>query len=424
MPKSILIVSSLDTKWPEVKYLRELVEQRGQQVTLLDMSTLGPSPIPAEIPSEDVAAAGGASIEEMRTSNLRRDELTTIMIKGAINKTLEMYEAGELSGIVGVGGVSNTVMGTEVMKTLPFGVPKLMVSSGAAMPRYAGGFFGSSDITMFSSVVDLAGLNELSENVLTRAAGAICGMVESTAGPILDLLEQTGRGLLIAVTTFNYSETCSDLVRQHLEEKGYTVIPCHADGVGDKAMEKLVEQGIFDAVADVAPGGVSEEMFGGNRAAGADRLERAGKRGIPMVVTPCGFEMISCGPIQRKDGGDPLWLSRNLASRKIFVHDSYRVQARTNAEELRQVAEVVSEKLNRAIGPVKFLIPVKGWSSLSIEGQTLYEPDTDRAFVEELRKRLRPEIEVIELEYTLNSPEFAMAVVGSLDEMMPVRKTA
>jgi len=139
MPKSILIVSSLDTKWPEVKYLRELVEQRGQQVTLLDMSTLGPSPIPAEIPSEDVAAAGGASIEEMRTSNLRRDELTTIMIKGAINKTLEMYEAGELSGIVGVGGGSNTVMGTEVMKTLPFGVPKLMVSSGAAMPRYAGG---------------------------------------------------------------------------------------------------------------------------------------------------------------------------------------------------------------------------------------------------------------------------------------------
>ena len=189
-------------------------------------------------------------------------------------------------------------------------------------------------------------------------------------------------------------------------------------------MEKLLEQGIFDAVVDVVPAGLSEELFGGNRAAGTERLEMAGKRGLPLVVSPCGFEMISCGPIQRKDSGDPLWISKNIATRSCYVQDAYRVQARTNAEELRLVARVVSEKLNKAKGPVRFLIPSKGWSSLSVQGQTLYDPDADRAFVEELKKTLRPEIEVRELELPLNSTEFAVAVVEALDEAMQAKKAA
>jgi uncharacterized protein (UPF0261 family) len=423
MPGSILIVASLDTKWPEVKFLKELIEQKGQRTVLLDMSMRSQSPILADIPCEAVARAGGASIEEIRTSARRMDELTSIMIKGAIEKTLEMYRTGKLIGIVGVGGVSNTAMTTDIMKALPFGIPKLMVSSGVAMPRYAGGFFGSSDIAIISSVVDMAGLHELSKSVLSRAAGAICGMVESGTGPVVDLLKRADRRL-IAMTEFHYSETCCELIRQYLEERGYTVIPCHADGVGDRAMEKLLDQGIFDAVVDVVPGGLSEELFGGNRAAGSDRLETAGRRGLPLVVTPCGFEMISCGPIQRKDSGDPLWVSKNIATRNYYVHDSYRVQARTNAEELRVVARVVGEKLNKAKGPVRFLIPVKGWSSLSVQGQILYDPDADRTFVEELRKRLRPEIEVKELPLLLNSTEFALAVVEVLEEIISNDKAA
>ena len=227
---------------------------------------------------------------------------------------------------------------------------------------------------------------------------------------------------LIAVTQFQYSEVCCDFIRQYLEEKWYTVIPCHADGVGDRAMEKLLDQGIFDGVADIVLGGLSEQLFGGNRAAGPDRLEAAGKRGVPQVITPCGFEMISCGPLVRKDRGDPLWISRDIAARNYFVQDSYRVQARTNVEELRIVAKAVAEKLNRARGPVKFLIPVRGWSSLSVKEQSLYDPDTDRVFVEELRKQLKPEIEVRELDMHLNTPEFAMAVVEAFEEMMKDRE--
>jgi len=423
MPRSILIVSSLDTKGQEVKFLKDLIEQSGHQTILLDMSMRGESPILADIPCEEVARTGGTSIQEIRTSVKSRGEITSIMTEGAIKKALELYHTGKLGGIVGVGGVSNTAMATDIMKALPFGIPKLMVSSGAAMPSYAGGFFGSSDIAIISSVIDMTGLHELSKSVLTRAAGAICGMVETGAAAVVDSLKQTERPL-IAITQFNYSEKCCELVRQYLEEKGYTTIPCHANGVGDRAMEKLLDQGIFDGVIDIVPSGVSEELFGGNRAAGSDRLETAGKRGLPQVITPCGFEMISCGPLRRKDSGDPLWVSRNLAARNYYVHDSYRVQARTNAEELRFVAKAVAEKLNRAKGPAKFLIPVGGWSTLSIKGQLLYDPDADSAFVEELRKNLRPEIEVRELDLPLNTPEFAMAVVQAFDEMMHQKKSA
>ncbi|MBK5101127.1 MAG: Tm-1-like ATP-binding domain-containing protein [Desulfobacteraceae bacterium] len=423
MRKSILIISSLDTKGQEVEFLKRLIEQRGQQTTLLDMSTIGKSPILADIACEDVAKAGGASMKEIRDSAKGRDEITSIMIDGAIKKAVELYQSGKLNGIVGVGGVSNTGMATDVMKALPFGIPKLMVSSGAAMPSYAGGFFGSSDIAIMSAVVDMAGFHELGKSVLIRAAGAICGMVETGAGAVLDSLKHTEKPL-IAITEFQYSEKCCKLIRQYLEERGYSVIPCHAQGVGDRAMDELLDQGIFNGVVDIVPSGLSEELFGGNRAAGPNRLEAAGKRNIPQVIAPCGFEMISCGPLKRKDSGDPLWVSRDLAKRNYYVHDAYRVQARTNIEEMRLIAKTMAEKLNRAKGPVKILIPKKGWSTLSIKGQALHDPDTDKVFAEELRKHLRPVIEIKELDVHLNTPEFAEAVVEVFDNMMKGNKEA
>jgi len=385
---------------------------------LLDMGMGGEFLIPADIPCEEVSKKlEGTSMHEIRTSTKSRDEIVSIMIKGAIKKTLELFQSGKLAGIVGVGGVSNTAMATTIMKALPFGVPKLMVSSGAAMPSYAGGFFGASDIAIISSVVDMAGLHELSKSILRRAAGAICGMVETGESAVMDSLKQTEMPL-IAMTEFHYSDLCCKLVREYLEEKGYKVIPCHAQGVGDRAMDQLLDQGIFDGVVDIVPSGLSEELFGGNRAAGSDRLEAAGRRGIPQIITPCGFEMISCGPLQRKDSGDPLWVSRNLASRSYYLHDAYRVQARTTADELRLVAKTVAEKLNKAKGPVTFIIPEKGWSTLSVEGQTLYDPDDDKVLVDELKKHLKPEIEVRNVEAHLNTPEFAMALVEAFDEMM------
>ncbi len=413
---SIVIVSTLDTKGPETSFLKELIERRGHKTILVDTGMGAEPAIKADVTADDVARAGGGNIKEMRASR-ETGKLTPIMIKGAIEKIKELHAAGKVDGIVSFGGASNTTVGTSIMKALPFGVPKFMLSSMASVPAYAGKYIGTSDIAMMHSVLDIAGLNDLVEDALKRAAGAICGMVES--GPPITAEALRGREKpLIAMTEFKFSELGAHHAREYLEEKGYEPIAVHAQGIGDRAMEELIGQGIFDGVLDLVPAGVSEELIGGNRAAGPTRLEAAGARGIPQVVTPCGFDMISCGPLSRKDRGDPLWTSRKLSERKMFLPDEFRLQIRTNAEEVKETARIVGQKLNKSKGPVKFLIPTRGWSNLSVQGADLYDPEVDKVFAPELRKHLKPEIQVIELDTDFNSPEFARAAVDALDELM------
>jgi len=279
------------------------------------------------------------------------------------------------------------------------------------MPAYAGGYFGTKDIAMIHSVVDIAGFNPLVKDVLKRAAGAICGMVEMGEG--LSFLPSVARKKdLIALTEFKFSEECCSHVRRLLEEKGFEVIPFHAQGSGDRAMEDLIGEGFFQGVMDIVPAGVGEELLGGNRAAGPNRLESAGEKGNPQLITPCGFDMLSCGPLERGDRGDPLWVSKDIKNRKLFIPDAFRVQARTNAQELREIAKEVARKLNRSKGPVTILIPLKGWSSLDKEGMPLYDPEADQAFIHELKIHIDPKIKVIELDLHLNTREFAEEAVN------------
>jgi uncharacterized protein (UPF0261 family) len=413
MPKHIVILSSLDTKGQEAKYLKDLIEAQGFKPVLIDTSIGGEPTLQPDISSEEVARLGGGNIQEIRASR-NTGQITPIMIKGASIKALELLAKGRLDGIIAFGGASNTTSATSVMKALPFGIPKLMVSSTASMPAYAAKYIGTKDITMMHSVVDISGINDLTKAVLERAAGGICGMAAASAGPV----KPVSTSPLIAMTTFKFAEECGQHAMALLEKKGYTVIPFHAQGIGDSAMEELVEQGLFQGVLDLVPAGVIEELLGGNRAAGPNRLESAGKAGIPQVYTPCGFDMLSCGPLGRREKGDPLWTALDLAKRKIFIPDEFRVQARTSGDEVRKVADVVARKLNASKGPVKFFIPTQGWSSLSTQGADLYEPVTDALFAPALKKGLRPGIEVSELPVELNSPEFAEALATALDGMI------
>jgi len=416
MPKHIVILSSLDTKGQEAKYLKDLIEAQGFKPILIDTSIGGEPTLQPDISSEEVARLGGGNIREIRASR-NTGQITPIMIKGASTKVQELLAKGLLDGIISFGGASNTTSATSVMKALPFGIPKLMVSSTASMPAYAAKYIGTKDITMMHSVVDISGINDLTKAVLERAAGGICGMAAASGGPV----KPASTSPLIAMTTFKFAEECGQHAMALLEKKGYTVIPFHAQGIGDSAMEELVEQGLFQGVLDLVPAGVIEELLGGNRAAGPNRLESAGKAGIPQVYTPCGFDMLSCGPLGRREKGDPLWMALELTKRKIFIPDEFRVQARTNGDEVRKVAAVVARKLNASKGPVKFFIPTRGWSSISSKGTDLYEPVTDALFAPVLKKSLRPDIEVAELPMELNSAEFAEALVTALDGM--VRKS-
>jgi len=414
---SIAIIGMLDEREPAIKLLKEEIERRGHKTIVIDISigTGGIVPsLKAEVTDDDVARAGGSTAKEIRAMLLKeRDKATSIMTAGLIKKVLELHKTGELKGAIAIGGLTTTFISLGALKALPFGIPKLLISSTAAMPAYAGKlaeYFGTADITVMHSVIDTVGLNPLVERLVINGANAICGMVEGFR-PI----EKGGR-ISIALTEFGFCDKAAHYVRELLEQKNYNVVSFHAQGLGDRAAENLVKQGLFDAFIDLVPAGLSEYLFGGNRAAGPDRLEGACEQGIPYILAPCGFDMISCGPLERRDKGDPLWVSRKLAERKLLVQDALRVQARTNEDEMRIIAKAVAEKLNKHKNKelVRFIIPLKGFSSVSVEGGPLYDPAADKVFIEELKKSLDPAIKIIEVDTHINTPEFAKVVVEAL----------
>jgi uncharacterized protein (UPF0261 family) len=417
MGKRVVILGSFDTKGEELRFLRECIRGGGCLPLCVDTSLGGEPAEATDIASREVAAAAGIDIDQIRAS---RDtgKVTRWMIQGASAVVRDLHGRGELDGIVSIGGASNTGLATAVMGALPFGVPKVMVSSMAAVPAYAGSYFGTRDITMIHSVVDVAGLNPLLESVLRRAAGAVCGMVLASVGAVD--LDRGGAGGAprVALTEFKFSEECCRQAASLLASAGARVVPFHANGVGDRALEELIDEGLVDAVLDVVPAGVAEELLGGNRAAGPDRLGAASRRGIPQVIAPSGFDMLSCGPLERGDRGDPLWVGRGLSKRRLFVPDALRVQARTSAEELLQVAEVVAEKLSRCVGPALVLIPTRGWSSLSEEGMPLCDFTADQVFTRRLKEQLRGPAEVREVDLPLNCEAFARLAVGELLGLM------
>ncbi|GAB4261310.1 MAG: Tm-1-like ATP-binding domain-containing protein [Deferrisomatales bacterium] len=412
MPKHIAVLGSLDTKGQELDYLRARIRARSHAAILVDTSIGAEPTVTADVSAAEVAAAGGADIGQIRASRDTR-AATQAMVAGASRVVRRLHAEGRLDGIVSVGGASNTGLSTAVMGSLPFGIPKVMVSSMAAVPAYAGSYFGTKDIAVVHSVVDIAGLNPLLESVLDRAAGAVCGMVEAGSGAVTWLHGPRPRPT-VGVTEFKFSEGCCRRASQRLAEAGLEAIPFHAQGIGDRAMEELIDQGLIDAVLDIVPAGVAEELLGGNRAAGPDRLEAAGRAGIPQVIAPCGFDMLSCGPLERGDRGDPLWVGRQLSKRKLFVPDALRVQARTTADELRLVADAVADKLARSRGPVVVLVPRRGWSSLSEEGGPLCDFDADEAFTRRLEERLDGAVPVREVDAALNSEAFADRAVDEL----------
>jgi uncharacterized protein (UPF0261 family) len=252
-----------------------------------------------------------------------------------------------------------------------------------------------------------------------NGANAICGMIEG-----FEPLKQQEKPS-IALTEFGGCEQGAHYIRELLG-RDYELVSFHATGLGDQAAVELVGQGIFQAFIDLVPASFSEYLLGGNRGSGPNRLDGAVNQSIPYILAPCGFDLLSCGPLERRDKGDPLWTSRKLAERKLLVLDAFRVQARTSPEEMETLARAVAEKLSKYTNKrmVKFVIPKKGFSGASNEGASLYDPIADKTFLDELKRYLDPEIKTIEVDTHINTPEFAHAVVEALQESFDTLKLA
>jgi uncharacterized protein (UPF0261 family) len=408
MAKIIVLLVMAEEKWQEADFCRKEIESRGYTGVILDMGLIGEPQGPCDITREEVIRASGRSPEDVVLISDRGKRMP-MMVDGAKEKVKQLYASGKLDGIIAIGGTTGTQMGTSIMKSLPFGVPKFAVSSTASLPGFASRYIGTADIVLMHSVVEIAGLNDPMRNVLSRAGGAICGMVEGSAKAPLSLLGK-GEKSLIAMTHFGLCEECAQNVRADLERRGYQVIGFSAAGVGDRAMEEMIErQNIFSAVIDLAPGGVGEELLGFGRAAGPTRLEAAGKRGIPQIIAPCG---VNLGTPAKRD------YKPEYKLRKKYDYDAARTFIRLSQEEMIRVAGAMAEKLNKSLGPVKVLIPLGGWSSLDRRGTDFHDEELDRIFIGELRRQLKRDIEIREVDIDLDTPEFAQAVVDAFDEIM------
>jgi uncharacterized protein (UPF0261 family) len=397
--KGIVIVCNLDTRGEDIIFVKQLIADRGHDAILLDFSMEEPPPFPGDVRTEDVAARGGLSIDVVREKyRSDRDAATNNQIRGAAAIVEELVAKGRVHGIIGIGGGTATLVATSIMKQLPFGMPKLMASPMAAHPAYIDKYVGTRDITMHHTVLDIVKMNPLLKAQIINAVGAICGMVEMTQGPNITFDKPC-----VAISSFGFGEMAVQTAMGMLEEAGFTPIVCHAQGKGDKAMEEMIRDGAFHGVLDICIGGVMEHLFKGNRDPGPDRLMAAVETGIPMVLAPCGLDILSYG-------GRPDMLARTK-DRVQYVQDALRVQVRTTADELRQAADVIAERLNRARGPWTFLIPLRGWSSLDKEGRPIYDPAADAAFVVRLKEKLTHRSRVREVDLHLYTPEFARVAV-------------
>jgi uncharacterized protein (UPF0261 family) len=288
------------------------------------------------------------------------------------------------------------------MRALPIGFPKLMVSTVASGYAQFGTYVGTKDLLMMHSVVDILGLNLFSRMILSNAAGAIMGMVER--GRKIDKSEKKQIGMTIYGTT---TPGCM-VAKAYLESKGFEVVAFHPNGTGGKAMEEMIEEGILNGVLDMTTHELTDELVGGLHRAGPNRLEGAGRKGIPQVVVPGSIDFIVTGPASS--------LPPEYRNRKYIAHNPSMSLVRTSSEEMKMVGKIMASKLNEARGPTIVMIPLRGFSYPNRKGEALYDEEGNQAFINTLKRDLKG-VKVIEVDAHINDPEFANEAAQTMEKL-------
>jgi uncharacterized protein (UPF0261 family) len=405
MGKNIVIIGSTNTKGEQLQFLKEKIEARGHKGVLMDISMGGQPTFEPDITPEEIARLGGEDINELIASKDRLF-ITNAMTAGAQQKALELLSQGELDGIVSLGGSTIALVGSQVMAKLPFGIPKV-IAAPAAQTVYVGKWFGATDLVVMQLIMEIAGMNDLIKNAISQVAGTISGMAEES----YDYKSMKLPYPSIAITELGFSDQCAKYVEQLLTEKGCHVYPFHAQGISDQAMDRLISQGFFDGVIEIVPAGLIEEKFKGNRPAGMQRLDAAAERGIPQVWAPCCLNLTGAGPTRTNR-------EKYIASGRVLEIDAMRAMTRFPVDEMIIGAKLYAEKINNAKGPIKLIVPLKGWSSIDREGSVLYDPEEDQIFIQELKKNIEVPLEIEEVDCNLEDFDTARALVDSLMKLL------
>ncbi|GGG02263.1 Tm-1-like ATP-binding domain-containing protein [Paenibacillus abyssi] len=400
--KVILLLGAYDMKGEEYDYVAACIEGRGHRTLKMDFSVIGsPKSGTVDIGAERVAEAAGSSLTALREAG-DRGKAMSAMSEGAARLVRLLYDEGKFDGIFGMGGTGGSSVISAAMRSLPLGVPKVLVSTAASGDTRM--MLDTRDITLIPSVVDVAGVNRISRVIYREAVGAICGMVE------MEREETASTRPVVAVTMFGNTTECVNRCRNILENSGYEVLVFHCTGTGGRTMEQLVEDGLISAVLDITTTEWADELCGGVFAAGPDRLEAAGKAGIPHLIVPGCVDMVNFGP--RATVPD------TFADRKLYIWNPGVTLMRTTPEENERMGRIFAEKANRAGGPTAFLLPLRGVSILGTENNEFWWPEADQAMFSAIKTYVKDEIPVEEVDAAINDPEFADRAVGKLMELM------
>jgi uncharacterized protein (UPF0261 family) len=397
----VVLLGTLDTKGHEYEFLRARLHAEGCEVVLVDAGIMGAPQATPDVTADEVARAAGDERRALAAAGDRGAAVAS-MAEGAAKVLEQLHAAGRLHGVLGMGGSGGSSLFSRAVRGLPLGVPKLLVStmaSGNTRP-----FVGITDLTMTYAVVDIAGINAVSERVLGNAAAAMSGMARHYAG---HTPADSGRPRL-AATMFGNTTPCVDVARRWLEERGYEVLVFHATGSGGMAMEKLVADGVITGVLDVTTAELADELAGGLGAAGPERLEVAGGLGLPQVVAPGAIDMVNFGP--------PPTVPERYRERRLYRHNPAVTLMRTSPEECAELGRRMARKLNAARGPVSVFVPRRGFSAIGVEGGVFYDPVADAAFVAALKEGLEAGVEVVEMDTHVNDPAFARAMAARLHD--------
>jgi len=396
----IAVLGTLDTKGEEHAFVARAIRARGHEALLIDVGTGAPPTETPDIPREAVALAGGIDLPTL-VARQDRGECVLAMTRAAPVFLAKLVADQRIDGVISLGGGGGTAIGTAAMRALPLGFPKLMVStlaSGQTAP-----YVGTSDIVMMPSIADVAGLNRLSRLILSRAAGAICGMVEATVD------SESSRPLVVA-SMFGNTTACVTEAKRILDEAGYEVLVFAATGAGGRSMEAIIASGLASGVLDLTTTEWADELVGGVLTAGPTRLDAAAAAGVPAVIAPGCLDMVNFG--------EPASVPAKFADRTFYHHNPQVTLMRTTPAECAELGRIVAEKVNQYTAPCAVMIPARAISIISAAGQPFHDPSADAALFDSLRAHSHQPVETFDLE--INDPAFARACAEKLIALMEV----
>jgi uncharacterized protein (UPF0261 family) len=405
--KYILILGCFDTKGEIFSYLRKRILEQGERVITVNTGVMGTTEyFPIDIESDAVALEAGFTIADLRRER-NRGHAMDIMGKGAAKIVSKLIAGGGVKAAIGMGGGGGTYIALFAMQNIPMGIPKLCLTTLAA--KDLSRQIGNKDITLMSSVVDVAGLNSIIKLLVEQAAAAICAM----ANVIPSARVATSGN--IAISMFGNTTACVDNCTELLKEQGYEVLAFHANGLGGKTMEALIREGCFDAVLDITTTELADDLCGGICSAGPDRLNAATEMGIPQVVVPGCLDMVNFG--------HPDTVPKQYKDRQFYSWAPDVTLMRTDKEENRIIGKRLAQKLNRSSAPVTIVLPLKGISQIDAEGGVFYRSEIDQALFDSIKNNADKALHVMEVNAHINDYAFSAILVKTLLEMIKRTKS-